>query len=413
MAPALSNWVALALLMAAAAAILDAPGLLLVATVTLAYGSITRLWTRFGIQRISYQRQLGADRAVAGDSVPLDVTIWNRKPLPLPWVGAEDLVSEGLTIRERPLLERAEERMGREILDNAWALGWYERVIRHFHLDNLRRGVYEFGPVRLRVRDILGRDAVDETIERPATLVVGPRTVPVHLPDRQIAPLGDRRARRSLFADPALYGGVRPFQPGDSLRRVHWRATARLGTPVSRRYEPARGREVVMAVDVQTLEEAQYWDEEAFEELCIVAASLGRRLLDDGATVGLAAASYTGTTQRYAWLAPQAGLGHVSRIEGLLARIGPLSSGPFGSLLTWMTRRVPPGATVTVLSARDPRSLLGVLRRLRRSGYAVQLVSAGPDGQRHVVAARRAGLDALSAQVTPNARAAEALLLAG
>jgi hypothetical protein len=78
-----------------------------------------------------------------------------------------------------------------------------------------------------------------------------------------------------------------------------------------------------------------------------------------------------------------------------------------------MTRRVPPGATVTVLSARDPRSLLGVLRRLQRSGYAVQLVSAGPDGHRHVVAARRAGLDALSAQVTPNARAAEALLLAG
>ena len=50
----------------------------------------------------------------------------------------------------------------------------YERGGQSPWLDNLRRGVYEFGPVRLRVRDILGRDAVDETIERPATLVVGP-----------------------------------------------------------------------------------------------------------------------------------------------------------------------------------------------------------------------------------------------
>ncbi|HEX2142760.1 MAG TPA: DUF58 domain-containing protein, partial [Candidatus Limnocylindria bacterium] len=368
----MSGWVALAILIAATGAVAGAPGLLLVGAVTLAYGSVTRLWTRYGMRRVTYGRRLSAERAVAGDSLILDVTIWNRKPLPLPWVAAEDLVSEQLPVRERPTMDRDNEIGGRRILHNAWSLAWYERVIRHFHLDDLRRGVYDLGPVRIRVRDILGRDAVEDEQELSDTLVVSPRSLPVRGAGAEAAPIGERRARRSLHADPALYGGVRPFQPGDSLRRVHWRASARVGTPVSRRYEPARGRQVVLVLDVQTIEGPHWdmtWDEPAFEGLCITAASLARQLLHDGASVGIAAASFSGTTQRFAWLAPQAAPAQLTRIGGVLARIGPVSSAPFGLLLTWLTRRVPSGVTLLVLSARDPAANLPALRRLARSGY--------------------------------------------
>jgi uncharacterized protein (DUF58 family) len=411
----MNRWLLLALAIALAGAALAAPGLLLVAAVTLLYGSLTRLWTRFGVRRVEYRRELAATRAVAGDSLPLDVTIWNRKPLPLPWVAAEDLVTDGLAVRERPQLDRDNEVLGRRILHNAWSLAWYERVVRHFHLDDLRRGVYDFGPVRLRVRDILGRDAIEGELEMPTTLVVSPRTLPVRRAGHETAPIGERRARRSLFVDPSLYGGVRPFQPGDTLRQVHWRATARVGSPVSRRYEPARGREVLIALDVQTLPGPHWemtWDEAAFEGLCIAAASLGRSLLDDGASVGVAAASFTGTPQRFAWLAPQAAASQVGRVGALLARIGPISSGPYGGLLTWLTRRFAPGGTVLLLSVRDPRTFLPAARRLARSGYVVELAAAGDDGGAHAALARAAGIDAASASLVPTVERPDALVLA-
>ncbi len=410
----MNRWFGLALAIALAGAVASAPGLLLVAAITLLYGSLTRLWTRFGVRRVEYRRELAATRAVSGDSLPLDVTIWNRKPLPLPWVAADDLVTDGLTVRERPQLDRDNQVIGRRILHNAWSLAWYERVVRHFHLDDLRRGVYDFGPVRLRVRDILGRDAMEAEIDTPATLVVSPATLPVRRAGREASPIGERRARRSLFVDPSLYGGVRPFQPGDSLRRVHWRATARLGVPVSRRYEPARGREVVLALDVQTLPGPQWemtWDEAAFEGLCTSAASLARRLLDDGASVGLAAASFTGTPQRFAWLAPQASAGQVGRVGALLARIGPISSGPFGGLLTWVTHRLAPGSTVMLLSVRDPRTFLPPAGRLARSGYAVELVAAGDAAVRHAAMARAAGLPATAAALIPTSEHPDAVVL--
>lgn len=380
----MSGWLALAAALVVIGAVAGAPGLIVVAAITAGYATLTRLWTRYGVRNVAYERRLGVPRAVAGDSVSLDVTVWNRKPLPLPWIAADDMLSEGLTVRERPDLDHADDRQHRRLLRNTWALTWYERVVRHFHLDDVRRGSYELGPARLRIRDVFGRDAAEDVLPHLDTLTVVPRAVPVlHLPEDR-SPLGERRAPRSLVADPALFSGVRPFQAGDSLRRVHWRATARLGSAVSRRYEPARGRTVVIALDVQTIAGVPHWemsyDDDAFEGLCVTAASLARHLLDDGAQVGIAAASFTGSPQRTAWLAPRAGLGQVTRVGELLARIGPVSSMPYGALLSWLARRLPPGASLVALTARDPRPVGPVLRRLERSGFAVETIRAGGSG---------------------------------
>ena len=299
----MSNWVALAILLGLIGAVARVPGLILVATITLLYGTVTRLWTRYGVLRIEYARTLAAERGVVGDVVPLDVTIWNRKPLPLPWVAVDDLVTDGIVIREASTLDRDTERHARRVLFNEWSLSWYERVIRHFHVEAERRGFYEFGPFRLRVRDILGRDAAEAEVAQLASLAIAPRTVAIRSDPANLAPIGDRRARQSLFHDPALFGGVRPFEPGDSMRRVHWRATARLGRPVSRRYEPARGREVVIALDVQTIEGPHWemsYDDEVFESLCVATGSLARQLLIGGSACGSPASAICSCTTRSA-----------------------------------------------------------------------------------------------------------------
>jgi uncharacterized protein (DUF58 family) len=404
----MTNWLAFAALLVVVGAAGEAPGLFVVAGIAAAYGTLTRLWSRFGARNVTYERSLTSHRAIAGDSIGLDVTIWNQKPLPLPWIAVDDLLTEGLVVRERPNLDHADERQSRRLLRNTWALTWYERVVRHFHLDDLRRGSYELGPARLRIRDVFGRDAAENQMAGREVLTVVPRGVPVEHEPSARAPLGEQRAAHSLTADPALFSGVRPFQAGDSLRRVHWRATARLGATVSRRYEPARGRSVVLAIDVQTLDDVAHWemsyDDDAFEGLCVAAGSLARRHLDDGAAVGIAAASFTGTTQRIAWLAPRAGQSHLARIGELLARIGPVSSMPYEQLLGWLGRRLPPGTTVIALTSRDHRAVQPLLRRLASSGHAVEVVRLGG-----TVSSRAAGMPIRIAHLSPSWREADGL----
>ena len=411
----MAGWVALAATMVVVGAMAGAPGVLLVAVLTLGYASLTEVWTRYGTTRLEYGRRLTTDRAVAGDDIGLDVSIWNRKPLPLPWVTGEDRLPERLAVREREEMPRDDQRPATLVLRNDWALGWYERVVRHFHLDAVKRGSYRFGPASLGVRDVVGRLATEQQVGQQDALVVAPAMAALRHPERASAPLGERRTRHSLTVDPALYAGVRPFQPGDSLRQVHWRATARLGKPVSRRLEPARGREVILIVDVQTVDGPYWltWDEDAFEGLCVIAASVARRLLDDGASVGAAAANFAGSPQRFAWLPPRAALGQLPRIGELLARIGPVPSAPLGTLLGWLTTRAPSGSRLMLLTARDPEPFLATLRRARRTGFGVEIIATGADADQHARSARLARLPAQTARVEPGWEVPRAIALAG
>jgi uncharacterized protein (DUF58 family) len=409
-----SGWIVLGLGMLLVGAALNAPGLLLIGGLTLLSRWLTTLWSRYGLRAITFDRRLGSDRAVWGDEVALDVEVWNAKLLPVPLLVVDDHVTDTLHVVGRRL--GASERPGQGTLANAWSLLWFERVVRHLTIDARRRGVFTFGPVRLTVSDLFERGTNAEDREMPARLLVRPRTVPVRALEPARAPLGTSRSRASLFSDPSRFAGVRAYQPGDPLRRIHWRAMARIGEPVSRRYEPVNERHVLIAVDLQTVP-GPHWlmlfDDDQVEGLCVAAASLSRRLLRDGTACGLMLGTQLAGGRRWAYLPPSSSPGQLGRIEDLLARVEPIISLPFERLLGVVPRRLAPGGTLIVLGARDPQPYVEPMRRLARSGYAVRHLALGPGGEAHAEAASAAGVDSGTADLAPSWRDADALVLGG
>lgn len=410
----MSGWTLVGLAMAVAGALLGAPGLILVGGLTVLSRWLTTLWSRFGLESIGYERRLFTDRAVWGDQVPLDVEVWNRKLLPVPLLQADDFVTEKLRVRGRRL--QASDRPGQGSLQNSWSLLWYERVIRHLVIDANRRGAFSFGPLRLTVSDLFERGTRSEERDLPALLVVRPRTVPVRHRVPARAPLGGVRSRASLFTDPARFAGVRAYQPGDPLRRIHWRATARVGEPVSRRYEPVNERQVLLAVDFQTVP-GPHWlmvfSDDQVEALCVTAASLARRLLADGAACGLLAGAQLAGGRRWAYLPPDRSPGQLGRVEDVLARVQPILSLAFDSLLSVVPRRLAPGTTLMTLGARHPDEYAATLRRLDRSGYRVVHLCLGPQAAEARAHLRQVGVTSRIAELDPDWRSADALVVAG
>lgn len=410
----MSGWTLLGLAMVLVGAALSAPGLLLVGALTLFSRWLTTLWSRYGLDSIQLQRRIGSDRAVWGDEVALDVEVWNRKPLPVPLLHADDHVTDTLTVVGRRL--GPSDRPGQGSLQHAWSLLWYERVVRHLAIDARRRGVFTFGPVRLTVSDLFERGTRSEERELPAHLLVRPRTVPVRLAEPARAPLGSIRSRSSLFVDPSQYAGIRPYQPGDPRRRIHWRATARVGEAVSRRYEPVHERQLLIALDLQTVP-GPHWlmlfDDDLVEGLCVAAASMARQTLEEGAGCGLLVGTQLSGGRRWAYLPPSSAPGQLGRIEDVLARVQPILSLPFERLLAVVPRRLAVGGTLAVLGARDPQPYLEPLRRLGRSGYAVRYRGLGPDARAYADTVRAAGLDGGTMELSPDWRSADALVLAG
>ena len=143
---------------------------------------------------------------------------------------------------------------------------------------------------------------------------------------------------------------------------------------MSRRYEPVHERQVVLAIDLQTVP-GPHWlmhfDDEMVEALCVAAASLARRMLRTDTACGLLVGSQLAGGRRWAYLPPSAAASQLGRIEDVLARVQPILSLPFERLLGVVPRRLAPGGTILSLSAREPEPYADSLRRLSRSGYAV------------------------------------------
>lgn len=403
-------WLGVAIVLTGA--VLDQPGLVLVGALALLPTVLTGVWAHHGGRALHYRRHLRSHRALWGDQVPLSIELWNRKLLPVPLVTTRDHVTEGLTVVERRLDPLGD---GEAVLQNAWSLLWYEKVIRHFRILADHRGVFRFGSIGFAVADVFGHDVSRAEQLQPAGLVVMPRMVPVRHASAARAPFGGTRARNSLFHDSALFAGVRPYQSGDTLRQRHWRASARLGRPVTKQFEPVRDRTLIIVVDGQTVE-GPHWMPDVYpdvlEGIGVAAASLARSALVEGNACGLALAIRTGTRRDLAYLPPRTGQVQMGRIGGILAGMGQNVSAPFSALLAALPRRVPSGATLVTLSVRLPESYLRALQRLRRSGFTVEHVALGECGEVSAQRLRAGGIPASFGRLDPDWRRADALILA-
>ena len=401
----------LAILLLLGGVIIGVPVAVVLAIVVILLEIVRAIWSRNGLLDVQYRRTLGRDRITWGEEIPVAIEVWNRKGLPLAWLRADDVASPGTIVRERSLIVGGR---GLGVLRNTWTLAPFERVIRRFHVGADRRGVYELGPVDLLVGDLFAREAAAATQPETARFLVRPRTVVatgIHRRDRWG---GTDRALAGLSEDPSRFAGIREYAPGDAVRRVHPRASARLGRPVVKVFEPSRDREVLIALDVQTHAGAAWetsFDLEEVESLFVVAASIARSLADERASFGLAAAGYHGAESRFAILPPSEAPGQAERVLDLLARLSSHPSAPFERLLATISRVLRPGTTILVLTARDPARYLGHLRRLEQSGCPIVVVACGPNGDRDAAHARAAGLAARTARLDGPWRSAGRLVV--
>src|SRR5262249_12959961 len=101
----------------------------------------------------------------------------------------------------------------------------------NYELECLQRGYHQIGPAVLETGDLFGLHRRFRVAADPAFLLVLPRIITLSgydLASRR--PIGEVRLSLRLYEDPTRIAGVRAYEPGDPLSRVHWKATARTGS---------------------------------------------------------------------------------------------------------------------------------------------------------------------------------------
>jgi uncharacterized protein (DUF58 family) len=151
-----------------------------------------------------------------------------------------------------------------------------------FAIPTTSRGVLAVGPVSVLRGDPLGLFERTNDRRQAVDLFVHPRTLPLEGLSlgqmRDLEGLPDQHLAR----DDVSFHALREYQPGDDLRHVHWKSTARTGTLMVREYEQTRRSHFVVALSTHP---GEYRDPEEFETAISVAGSIGLRALRDSRTL--------------------------------------------------------------------------------------------------------------------------------
>lgn len=337
------------------------------------------LWGKYCLRAVSYTRRLASSRLGFGEQTDLWIEVVNAKPLPLAWLRAEDELPIELALSGRDLVPG--NRATRQVLDHSFTLRGYERVRRRYRVEARARGAFDVGPVTLFSGDLFGFRSRSIEDQRMQTVLVYPRVVPMReIPLLAARPFGEKRARRWLLEDPLLLAGAREYRPGDSLRHIHWKATARQARLQTRTFDASADPHLVLMVNGQTIDPAYAGTlRDKFEALLVVAASLARAALEAGSPVGVHTNAVMRDSHAQVRLPSTRHPAQLARILEAMALLTPYIATPFDQMLALERRRLPYGATVVILTTLFNSRIAAQILSLKSAGHPVAIVGLTED----------------------------------
>jgi uncharacterized protein (DUF58 family) len=235
-----------------------------------------------------------------------------------------------------------------------------------------RWGTYQLGNVVWRARDGFGLLVYEGRIFGGHRLKVYPHGDTVR---RLLRPLetqafaGNQVARNR--GEGIEFAELRPFTPGDRVRRVNWRATARRGEPWVNETHPERNSDIVLFLD--TFAEARREDLGTLDLGVRAAASLAALYLSEKDRVGLV--SFGGVLN---WLTATSGTTQLYRIVDSLLDAEILLSYAWKDLDVLPPRTLPPRALVLALSPLLDERAVGALIDLPARGFDLAVIELSP-----------------------------------
>lgn len=148
-----------------------------------------------------------------------------------------------------------------------------------FTIPTQRRAVLTVGPVTSVRSDPAGMLRRTVAWTDPTLLYVHPRTVALSSETTGILRDLEGLPTRDLADDDVSFHALREYAPGDDLRHVHWRSTARTQTLMIRQYEQTRRSHLVVALSTHL---DDYADADEFELAVSVTGSIGVAALREG-----------------------------------------------------------------------------------------------------------------------------------
>ncbi len=270
------------------------------------------VWSWLNVRRLKVTVDRRSQRVRVGDEVEERLTIRNRSKVPKQLLEVEDL-------SDIPGYSN-----GREVTLTAGGFrSWLSLAPAR------KRGIYTLGPVRVSNTDAFGLFRRERLFGGTDTLIVYPQTHDLpgyNVPSSNIS--GESSSRRRSHDLTPHAASVREYAFGDSISRIHWASSARMGRMMSKEFDLGLSSDVWLLVDLHRDVQAGELEDSTDEYAVSIAASLARKYIEAQLPAGLIAYG----DQRYA-LPADTGGGQFDRIMEFLAMSKAEGSTPLEEVL--------------------------------------------------------------------------------
>jgi uncharacterized protein (DUF58 family) len=235
-----------------------------------------------------------------------------------------------------------------------------------------RWGGFTIRDVHLRVSDSAGLVRWEQTLERPVQLRVYPRPEALR---ELVRPLetqvfaGNRVARQK--GEGLEFADLRPFAPGDRIRLINWRASARRAELWVNELYAERNADVIVFLD--SFAEARSGRSGTLDQAIRAAVSLTERYLAQKDRVGLV--NFGGVLN---WLQPGTGLAQLYRIVEAVLNTEVTLSYAWKDIDVLPRRTLPPKALILALTPLLDDRAVSALLDLRARGFDLVVVEVSP-----------------------------------
>lgn len=238
----------------------------------------------------------------------------------------------------------------------------------------LRRGHHHVHTAVIRSTGLTGLFAAQRIVPAPGAITVYPRywklsqfALAALTPAVQTVGSAKRRGDQEFYA-------LRDYRPGDSMRHVHWRSSARRGSLMVREFEQEVPGAIALLVDTRSEVQAGGELENTFEDLVRAAASIAWYVISRGGTVRLLAAAGCGLLDVTGGWKP------------VLRALAALQPDGQGDPVAVVSRAALGSSLSVVVLTPDP----GALDQVARTGAHVVGVVADPSSYVHPTDEQRA-----------------------
>jgi len=322
---------------------------------------------------IYYSCRFGSDEVFEGEETSFIETISNKKAIPVPWIRAEINTSKWLSFSGLKSVEAQESNF----ITSSFVLKSRQKITRRWNVKCLKRGVYKIDDVILVWGDLFGLMSNSKYAGTDAEIIVYPQIIELD----DIAPnidsiMGEVIVKRWVNHDPFIVAGVKEYSSYDSMKDIHWNATAKMGKLMVRKYDFTSQPSFTILLNIQSQENdfVEAANKDVIEKGIKVAATLVDKSAALGIPVQLAANGFM-VDEEEQMLYSSKGLGseHYRSLLVSLAKLNLKVAESFDKLVSNVAENIH-DTNVAVITAFMNDEIYDAVIQMRQNGSKVTII---------------------------------------